>query len=168
MKWGLLFAALWLSVSVLLVNDLIQGPLDFPYLESPPPPETPDFSGYAEPTLVLEVHYPYPLPETVEHPPHRKTSLHIVVRVCGIEENDWVVVTAIAEHFGWGRVTKRGNGDYVVPMGPSPEDPPSGVWIVTAFAEGYTVEPRRYYVFLMDGIIARPTQDLDFVFRKTG
>jgi len=40
------------------------------------------------------------------------------------------------------------------------------VWIVNAFAEGYTVEPENYRVVLKDGKIVEPKQVLNFVFKK--
>lgn len=91
----------------------------------------------------------------------------ILVHIYGIEGNDEVTVTSIAEGSGFtAHATRWGNGDCGVSTGASNVDPPSGVWIVTAFAEGYTVEPDGYMVFLMDGMIVGPTQQPNFVFQR--
>jgi len=157
---------------MLLASNLIIGSQDLLYLEQPEIPEPPEMAelfGDVEPTKTIEWHS-WELwelaSETVEQPPHRRVPFKIIMHVYGIEGNDKVAVTATAEGFGWGRVTKRGNGDYGVPMGPSSAEPPSGVWIVNAFAEGYTVEPESYMVVLEDGKIVEPKQVLNFVFQK--
>ena len=165
----MLLATLSLFVLMLLASNPIIGFQDLLYLEQPEIPEPPEMAELfeeVEPTKTIEWHSWEPPSEIVEQFPHRKVPFMIMVHVYGIEGNDKVAVTSTAEGFGWGRVTRRGNGDYEVPMGPSSAESPSGVWIVNAFAEGYTVEPENYRVVLNDGKIVEPKQVLNFVFQK--
>ena len=102
-----------------------------------------------------------------KHNPYFGPPFRIWVHIYGIEGNDEVTVTSIAEGSGLtAYATRWGNGDCGVSTGASNVEPPSGVWIVRAFAESYRVEPESYRVVLEDGKIIEPDQVLNFVLQK--